>query len=100
MSDLILDAVRLAGEAAQEAYKAGHAEGYRQGFREGVAEAQKIVTKHLAPELKEIPLEPVIDEEAKEHEWMRGKPLSAVTGKLSEDEEQDLRDAGRGHLLP
>lgn len=33
-----------------------------------------------------------------EHSWMAGKPLSSVTGVLSEEEKQDLRDAGRGHL--
>jgi len=38
-------------------------------------------------------------EAAKEHEWMRGKPLSSITGVLSDEEQQDLRDAGRGHLV-
>jgi hypothetical protein len=34
-----------------------------------------------------------------EHSWMRGKPLSAVTGVMSEEDKQELRDAGRGHLV-
>jgi hypothetical protein len=38
-------------------------------------------------------------EAMKENEWMRGLPLSAVTGVMSEQDKQDLRDAGRGHLL-
>jgi hypothetical protein len=41
-----------------------------------------------------------LNEQQKLHEWMRGLPKSAITGVLSEEEEQDLRDAGRGHLLP
>lgn len=38
-------------------------------------------------------------EAAAEHAWMAGRPLSDVTGVLSEEQEQDLRDAGRGHLI-
>ena len=38
-------------------------------------------------------------EQLHEHGWMRGKPLSAVTGVMSEQDKQDLRDAGRGHLV-
>jgi hypothetical protein len=38
-------------------------------------------------------------EAAAEHAWMRGKPLSCVTGVLSDEEVQELRDAGRGHLV-
>jgi len=34
-----------------------------------------------------------------EYGWMRGKPLSAVTGVMSEEDKQDMRDAGRGHLV-
>jgi hypothetical protein len=38
-------------------------------------------------------------EAIREHSWMRGNPLSAVTGALSDEDKQDLRDAGRGHLI-
>lgn len=38
-------------------------------------------------------------EAAAEHAWMAGKPLSLVTGRLSEEQRQELREAGRGHLL-
>jgi hypothetical protein len=34
-----------------------------------------------------------------EHGWMAGMPASILTGKLSDDEKQDLKDAGRGHLV-
>ena len=39
-------------------------------------------------------------EAEKEHSWMAHVPFSVVTGVMNEEEEQDLRDAGRGHLLP
>lgn len=39
------------------------------------------------------------DEASKENAWMLGVPLSAITGVMSEQDEQDLRDAGRGHLV-
>lgn len=38
-------------------------------------------------------------EAAAEHAWMAGQPKSVVTGELDEEQKQDLRDAGRGHLL-
>ena len=38
-------------------------------------------------------------EAIREHNWMRGKPLSAVTGVMDEADKQDMRDAGRGHLV-
>jgi hypothetical protein len=42
----------------------------------------------------------ICEEEAmKEHAWMRGKSQGACTGVLSEEEKQELRDAGRGHLV-
>ena len=37
--------------------------------------------------------------EMREHAWMAHVPLSAITGVMSEEEKQDLRDAGRGHLV-
>lgn len=39
------------------------------------------------------------NEAMREHAWMRGRPLSVVTGVLSDEQKQDLRDAGRGHLV-
>jgi hypothetical protein len=39
-------------------------------------------------------------EQLAEHAWMRGVPLSAVTGVLGPEERQALTEAGRGHLLP
>lgn len=35
----------------------------------------------------------------KEHAWMRGQSKGACTGVMSEQDKQDLRDAGRGHLV-
>lgn len=34
-----------------------------------------------------------------ENAWMRNVSISAVTGVMSEEDKQDLRDAGRGHLV-
>ena len=34
-----------------------------------------------------------------EHSWMRGRSMGACTGVMSESDKQDLRDAGRGHLV-
>jgi hypothetical protein len=34
-----------------------------------------------------------------EHAWMRHVSIGAVTGVMSESDKQDLRDAGRGHLV-
>lgn len=34
-----------------------------------------------------------------EHSWMRGRSKGACTGVMSEQDKQDLRDAGRGHLV-
>jgi hypothetical protein len=34
-----------------------------------------------------------------EHAWMRNVSIGAVTGVMSEQDKQDLRDAGRGHLV-
>lgn len=34
-----------------------------------------------------------------EHAWMRGIPKSVVTGVLSDEDKQDIIDAGRGHLV-
>lgn len=34
-----------------------------------------------------------------EHEWMRGLPSCAVTGRLADGDVHDLRTAGRGHLV-
>jgi hypothetical protein len=39
------------------------------------------------------------EEAAAENAWMLGVPLSAITGQMSEADEQDLTDAGRGHLV-
>jgi hypothetical protein len=39
-------------------------------------------------------------EAQKEHEYLRGMSRGAALGVMSEEEKQDLRDAGRGHLLP
>ena len=39
------------------------------------------------------------EERANEHRWMRGLPKSAITGVLSEEDKQDIIDAGRGHLV-
>lgn len=33
------------------------------------------------------------------HAYLRHVPLGAVTGRLSDQDKQDLRDAGRGHLI-
>lgn len=38
-------------------------------------------------------------EAIREHSWMRRVPRSAVTGVMDESEKQQLRDAGRGHLV-
>jgi hypothetical protein len=35
----------------------------------------------------------------REHAWMRGQSKGACTGVMSEQDEQDMRDAGRGHLV-
>lgn len=34
-----------------------------------------------------------------EHAWMRGRSKGACTGVMSEQDKQDMRDAGRGHLV-
>jgi hypothetical protein len=34
-----------------------------------------------------------------EHSWMRNVSIGAVTGVMSEQDKQDMRDAGRGHLV-
>lgn len=34
-----------------------------------------------------------------DHAWMRHVSLGAVTGVMSEQDKQDIIDAGRGHLL-
>jgi hypothetical protein len=34
-----------------------------------------------------------------EHSWMRGRSKGACTGVMSDEDKQDLRDAGRGHLV-
>jgi hypothetical protein len=34
-----------------------------------------------------------------DHAYLRGVPRSAVMGELSDEQVQDLRDAGRGHLV-
>ena len=34
-----------------------------------------------------------------EHAWLANVPRGAVTGVMSEAEKQQLRDAGRGHLV-
>lgn len=34
-----------------------------------------------------------------EHSWMRGRSQGTCTGVMSEQDKQDLRDAGRGHLV-
>lgn len=34
-----------------------------------------------------------------EHAWMRGRSKGACTGVLSDEDKQDIRDAGRGHLV-
>jgi hypothetical protein len=39
-------------------------------------------------------------EAIQENQWMRHVSLGAVTGVMSEQDKQDLCDAGRGHLLP
>jgi hypothetical protein len=39
------------------------------------------------------------DEATQENAWMLGVPLCALTGVMSEQDKQDLRDAGRGHLV-
>lgn len=39
------------------------------------------------------------DEASKENAWMLGVPLSAITGVMSDEDKQELRDAGRGHLV-
>ena len=39
-------------------------------------------------------------EAAAEHAYLANVPQSYVTGKYSDEERQDLIDAGRGHLLP
>jgi hypothetical protein len=36
--------------------------------------------------------------QARQYAYLRGMPLGAITGRLSERDNQDLRDAGRGHL--
>jgi hypothetical protein len=38
-------------------------------------------------------------EAALEHAWLAQQPRSFVTGVLSDEQEQYLRDAGRGHLV-
>jgi hypothetical protein len=43
--------------------------------------------------------DPCFQREIQEHLWMRGVSLGAVTGKQSEQDKIDLRDAGRGHLV-
>jgi hypothetical protein len=40
------------------------------------------------------------EEARKEHEYLRGMSRGAALGVMSEEEKQDLRDAGRGHLVP
>lgn len=39
------------------------------------------------------------DEAMREHSWMRGRSKGACTGVMSEQDKQDLRDGGRGHLV-
>lgn len=39
-------------------------------------------------------------EAVKEHSWLAHVTLGAVTGVLSEKDKEDLRLAGRGHLVP
>jgi hypothetical protein len=39
-------------------------------------------------------------EAQKDHEYLRGMSRGAALGVMSEEEKQDLRDAGRGHLVP
>lgn len=34
-----------------------------------------------------------------EHAWMRNVSIGAVTGVMSEADKQELRNAGRGHLV-
>lgn len=34
-----------------------------------------------------------------DHAYLRGQPSSVITGELTEEQVQDLRDAGRGHLV-
>ena len=43
--------------------------------------------------------DPCFQREMREHSWMRGVSLGAVTGKQSEQDKIDLRNAGRGHLV-
>jgi hypothetical protein len=40
-----------------------------------------------------------LEQAMQEHAWMAHVGLSAVTGEMSEQDKQDIRDAGRGHLL-
>jgi len=43
--------------------------------------------------------EECLDAGMREHAWMRGLSQGACTGVMSEKEKQELRDAGRGHLV-
>lgn len=35
----------------------------------------------------------------REYSYLRFVPLGAVTGRLSDQDKQDMRDSGRGHLV-
>jgi hypothetical protein len=39
------------------------------------------------------------DEASRENAWMLGVSLGAITGVMSDEEKQDMRDGGRGHLV-
>ncbi len=40
------------------------------------------------------------EQDIRDHLWMRGLSYGAITGRMSAEDEQDVRDAGRSHLLP
>lgn len=39
------------------------------------------------------------EEAEAEYRWMRNVSIGAITGVMSSKDEQDMRDAGRGHLV-
>jgi len=43
--------------------------------------------------------EECMEREMKEHEWMRHYALCVITGVFTEQDKEDLRLAGRGHLV-